>query len=60
MLQNYTKTIQMILNNRAKVDEIKGKLEMLYDKKTEGITVVCIDIIRARARQYEHGEKSSK
>ena len=40
--------------NRAKVDEIKGKLEMLYDKKTEGI------IIRARARWYEHGEKSSK
>ena len=40
--------------NRARVDDIKGKMEMLYVKKTEGI------IIRARARWHEHGEKSSK
>ena len=40
--------------NRARVDEIKGKLETLYNKKTEGI------IIRSRARWHEHGEKSSK
>ena len=40
--------------NRARVEEIKGKLEMLYNKKTEEI------IIRARARWHEYGEKSSK
>ena len=59
-LQNeYEKATKLYENdpndiNRARVDEIKGKLEMLYNKKIEGI------IIRARARWHEHGEKSSK
>ena len=60
LLQNdYEKATRIYENdpsdiNRARVEEIKGKLEMMYNKKTEGI------IIRARARWHEHGEKSSK
>ena len=60
LLQNdYEKATRIYENdpsdiNRARVEEMKGKFEMLYQKKTEGI------IIRIRARWHEHGEKSSK
>ena len=60
LLQNdYEKATRIYENdpsdiNRTCIEDIKGKLEMMYNKKTEGI------IIRARARWHEHGEKSSK
>ena len=54
-LQNYRENNPNDIN-KARVDEVKGKLEMLYNKKTEGILI----IIRAIARWHEHGEKSSK
>ena len=40
--------------NRSRLNEIKEKLELFYEEKTNGI------IVRARARWYEHGERSTK
>ena len=40
--------------NSIRVNETKEKLELFYEEKTKGI------IIRARARWYENGERSSK
>ena len=40
--------------NRSRLNEIKEKLELLYEEKTNGI------IVRARARWHEHGERSTK
>ncbi|KAL9968770.1 hypothetical protein ACROYT_G020892 [Oculina patagonica] len=40
--------------NRCCLNEIKEKLELLYEEKTKGI------IVRARARWHEHGERSTK
>jgi len=40
--------------NRSRFNEIKEKLELLYEEKTNGI------IVRARARWHEHGERSTK
>ena len=40
--------------NKTRLNELKEKLELYYDEKTRGV------IIRARARWYEHGERSSK
>ena len=41
-------------NTRFTMERCKSELELMYDKKVEGL------IIRARARWYEHGEKNSK
>ena len=41
-------------SNRLRLDEIKEKLELLYEEKVKGI------IIRARARWHEYGERSTK
>ena len=40
-------------NNANALNSAKEKLELLYEEKLQGI------IIRARARWWEHGEKSS-
>jgi len=40
--------------NKIRLNEIKEKLELFYEERVKGI------IIRARARWYEHGERSSK
>ena len=40
--------------NKIRPNEIKEKLELFYEERVKGI------IIRARARWYEHGERSSK
>ena len=40
--------------NRSRLNEIKEKLELLYEEKTNGI------IVGARARWHEHGERSTK
>jgi len=40
--------------NRSRFNEIKEKLELFYEEKTNGI------IVRARARWHEHGERSTK
>ena len=40
--------------NRARLNEIKEKMELFYEEKTNGI------IVRARARWHEHGERSTK
>ena len=40
-------------NNANALNSAKEKLELLYEEKLHGI------IIRARARWWEHGEKSS-
>ncbi|KAL9983202.1 hypothetical protein ACROYT_G005340 [Oculina patagonica] len=40
--------------NRCCLNEIKEKLELLYEEKTKGI------IVRARARWHEHEERSTK
>ena len=40
--------------NKIRLNEIKEKLELFYQERVKGI------IIRARARWYEHGERSSK
>ena len=40
-------------SNRSRLNEIKEKLELLYEEKTNGI------IVRARARWHEHGERST-
>ena len=37
-----------------RLDEIKEKLELLYEEKVQGI------IIRVRARWHEYGERSTK
>ena len=42
--------------NRSRLNEIKEKLELFCEEKTNGST--CI--VRARARWHEHGEKSAK
>ena len=39
--------------NLTKLNEIKEKLELLYEEKTNGI------IVRARARWHEHGERGT-
>jgi len=41
-------------SNRLRLDEIKEKLELLYEEKVKGI------VIRARARWHEYGERSTK
>ena len=41
-------------NTRITMERIKNELELLYDKKVEGI------ITWAKARWHEHGEKNSK
>ena len=41
-------------NNRYLLNEIKEKLELLYEEKTNGI------IVRAKARWHEHRERSTK
>ena len=41
-------------NTRITMERCKSELELMYDKKVEGL------IIRARARWHEHGEKNSK
>ena len=41
-------------DNKSRLYEVKEKLEQSYDEKIKGV------IIRARARWYEYGEKSSK
>ena len=41
-------------NTRITMERYKSELELMYDKKVEGL------IIRARARWHEHGEKNSK
>ena len=41
-------------NNANALNSAKEKLELLYEEKLQGI------IIRARARWWEHGEKSTK
>ena len=41
-------------DHKSRLVELKEKLELIYDEKVKGV------IIRARARWYEHGEKSSK
>ena len=41
-------------NTRITMERYKSELELMYDKKAEGL------IIRARARWHEHGEKNSK
>ena len=41
-------------NNRSRLNEIKEKLELCYEEKTNGI------IARAKARWHEHGERSTK
>ena len=38
-------------NTRITTERYKSELELMYDKKVEGL------IIRARARWHEHGEK---
>ena len=40
--------------NKSRLNEIKEKLELFYEEKTNGI------IVRARARWHEHGERSTK
>ena len=40
--------------NKIRLNEIKEKLELFYEERVKEI------IIRARARWYEHGERSSK
>ena len=40
--------------NRARLNEIKEKMELFHEEKTTGI------IARARARWHEHGERSTK
>ena len=40
--------------NKIPLNEINEKLELFYEERVKGI------IIRARARRYEHGERSSK
>ena len=40
--------------NKSRLNEVKEKLELFYDEKTNGI------IVRARARWHEHGERSTK
>ena len=41
-------------DNANALNSAKENLELLYDEKLQGI------IIRARARWWEHGEKSTK
>ena len=41
-------------SNKSRPNEIKEKLQLFYEEKTNGI------IVRARARWYEHGERSTK
>ena len=41
-------------SNRLRLDEIKEKLEILYEEKVKGI------VIRARARWHEYGERCTK
>ena len=41
-------------NTRITMERYKSELELMYDKKVEGL------IIHARARWHEHGEKNSK
>ena len=41
-------------NNANALNSVKEKLELLYEEKLQGI------IIRARARWWEHGERSTK
>ena len=40
--------------NKSRLNEVKEKLELFYEEKTNGI------IVRARARWHEHGERSTK
>ena len=40
--------------NRSRLNEIKEKMELFYEEKTNGI------IVRARARWHEHEERSAK
>ena len=42
-------------NTRITMERYKSELESMYDKKVEGL-----QIIRARVRWHEHGEKNSK
>ena len=41
-------------HNKTYYNVVQEKLELFYEEKTKGV------IIRARARWYEHGEKSKK
>ena len=60
----FNKNLKMLANrlfendpsasNRLRLDEIKEKLELLYEEKVKGI------VIRARARWHEYGERSTK
>ena len=40
--------------SKSRLNEIKERLELFYEEKTNGI------IVRARARWHEHGERSTK
>ena len=40
--------------NKSRLNEVKEKLELFYEEKTNGI------VVRARARWHEHGERSTK
>jgi len=39
--------------NKSRLNEIKEKLELFYEEKTNGI------IVRARAHWHEHGERGT-
>ena len=43
--------------NRSRFNEIKQKLELFYEEKTNGIIVRDY---RARGRWHKHGERSTK
>jgi len=40
--------------NQSRLNEIKEKLELFYEERTNGV------IVGARARWHEHGERSTK